>query len=155
MASVLLAAAAPAAAVDTVTDLQWLAGCWASEGGEHGSGEHWTTPAGGTMLGVARTIRDGKTVSFEWLRIVETAEGSLRYLARPEGGAETGFELVERQGGAGQDEAVAFANPAHDFPQRIAYRRRGDRLEAEISGEVRGVGRTVAFPMERGDCPGL
>ncbi len=154
LALLLMTVSARAAAVDTVADLQWLAGCWSSEGAEHGSAEHWMAPAGGTMLGMARTVRDGQTVAYEWLRIVETPNGSLRYLARPDGGAETRFELVERQGGAGQDEAVAFANPDHDFPQRIAYRRSGTRLEAEISGEVQGVGRTVAFPMERGDCPG-
>ena len=41
--------AAPATETGSVEDLAWLAGCWASIGGEDGSGEQWTSPAGGTM----------------------------------------------------------------------------------------------------------
>ena len=50
--------------------LQWLAGCWASARGEPGSGEQWTAPAGGTMLGTSRTILGGRTrrVEFPLLR---------------------------------------------------------------------------------------
>ncbi|MCB1009826.1 MAG: hypothetical protein KDB94_13155, partial [Acidobacteria bacterium] len=44
-----------------VEALAWLAGCWAPDGGESGSVEQWTAPAGGTMLGLSRTIRNGTT----------------------------------------------------------------------------------------------
>ena len=48
---------APSAAradADPAAALAWLAGCWASEGGEPGSGEQWMPPAGGTLLGRTR-----------------------------------------------------------------------------------------------------
>ena len=46
-----------------------------------------------------------------------------------------------------------FANAAHDFPQRIGYRRRGDRLDAWIEGTVDGRARRVEFPYVRVACP--
>ena len=39
-----------------------------------------------------------------------------------------GFRLVASDG-----TSATFENPAHDFPQRIQYRRDGDRLVATIS----------------------
>lgn len=55
----------------SVTSLEWLAGCWAIEGGEPGSGEQWMAPAGGAMLGVGRTVRRGTTVAHEFMQIRE------------------------------------------------------------------------------------
>src|SRR5580765_3380940 len=67
-----------------ISNLGWLAGKWHIE--DHGRviDEQWTTAAGGMMLGMSRTVREGKTVSFEFLRIVERPEG-LVYIAQPEG----------------------------------------------------------------------
>jgi hypothetical protein len=48
-------------------------------------------------------------------------------VTRLERGALTRFDLIES--GA---QSVRFANPAHDFPKRIAYRRDGDVLSALI-----------------------
>ncbi|MCL4210546.1 MAG: hypothetical protein HRU76_04995 [Phycisphaeraceae bacterium] len=122
----------PRAAIDS---LIWLAGGWrsASEDGKASSEEHWVDPAGGAMLGVNRTIQAGKMVLFEFLRI-EEREGTLIYLAQPGGRTPaTTFTLVEM----GEHRAV-FANPAHDFPQRIEYRRDGDTLHARVSGSMNG-----------------
>ena len=69
--SVLLIACASLAALPVlaanpgVESLRWLAGCWSRTDAEAGSGEQWTAPAGGTMLGVSRTVRDGRTVEYE------------------------------------------------------------------------------------------
>jgi hypothetical protein len=54
----------------------------------------------------------------------------LSFLAQPRGAeGATAFRLVRSAPG----EAV-FENPAHDFPQRIIYRRTGDRLTGRIEG---------------------
>lgn len=76
--SVALAVAAEPVAIER---LGWLSGCWQSPGAECGSGEQWSVPAGGTMLGMSRYVRDGKTVSHEFVRISETEDGSLVFLA--------------------------------------------------------------------------
>lgn len=41
--------------------LGWLAGCWSNPQGEPGSGEYWQPLAGGTMLGIGRLVREGRT----------------------------------------------------------------------------------------------
>lgn len=108
--------------------LAWLAGCWIDEDG--GAEEHWMAPAGGSLLGMSRTIREGRTAAYEFLRISETSGSSLELVALPSGQAEARFPLARLTEGQ-----VVFENPAHDFPQRIAYRLDSpSRLEARIEG---------------------
>ena len=63
----LLAAASDA----DINRLAWLTGCWTPDGQQAGSIEQWTAPAGKSMLGVNRTVRDGETVAFEFIHISE------------------------------------------------------------------------------------
>ena len=108
----------------------------------------WTVPAGVTMLGLSRTIQNSKTVAYEFLQIRETEAGEIGYIAKPSGQTETTFLVVRLS-----EREVVFENPGHDFPQRITYRLKADgNLEARIEGEVKGVLRTVDFPMRRVDC---
>lgn len=132
----------------SVENLAWLAGCWASVGAEDGSGEQWTVPAGKTMLGVSRMVRDSKTVAYEFLLIRETEAGEIEYVAKPSGQTGASFLMVRLSEGE-----VVFENLGHDFPQRISYfLKTGGNLEARIEGEVKGEIRTVDFPMKRVDC---
>ena len=145
-----LAAGAEPSTTASVDQLQWLAGCWSYVGREAGSGEMWTSPAGGTMHGTARTVREGETVSHEFLMIRESEEGGLDYVAHPSGQATAVFRLE-----AVEPRRVVFANPEHDFPQRILYHLRPDGvLAARAEGVVSGEERTIDFPMERAECPG-
>jgi hypothetical protein len=133
---------------DVAATMGWLAGCWAAEGKEFGSGETWLQPAGGTMLGVGRTIRSGRTVDFEFMRITTNTEGRLIFVAIPSGQRQTTFIATT----TGPDEAV-FENPEHDFPQRVMYRKRGsDAAVARIEGLRGGVVRGIDFPMRRVSC---
>jgi len=148
-ASLSVVAAQPAEAQQTeLTSLTWLSGCWAAEGGEPGSVEHWLPPAGGTMLGLSRMVKKGRTVEHEFLQIRANAEGRLVYIALPSGQKETTFTLASATEGA-----VTFENPQHDFPQRVIYRLLpGPRLAARIEGLRNGVPRGIDFPMKRVSC---
>jgi hypothetical protein len=148
--ALMLAAAVGGAAaqVPPVETLGWMAGCWAAEGAEPGSGERWTPPAGGTLLGLSRTVKGGRTLEWEFMRIVTEAGGKVAFVALPSGQRETRFERVASP----PDEAI-FENPAHDFPQRVIYRRQGDdRLAARIEGRWVGLQRGVDFPLKRVAC---
>lgn len=95
------------------------------------------------MLGSARTWRRGRTVVFEFLKL--TAVGTrVIYRAWPAGKQGTPFTLTA----SGPSHAV-FENPTHDFPQRISYHRRGETLEATISGRLRRPGQPEGPPQER------
>ncbi|HEX9798558.1 MAG TPA: DUF6265 family protein [Thermoanaerobaculia bacterium] len=154
LAITLLAAAAgaaePAAEPLPIERLAWLSGCWQSLGGEPGSGEQWTPPAGDTLLGTSRTVRGGRTVAYEFLRIRRLDDGRLAYVALPSGQRETTFPLLA----AGERSAV-FENLDHDFPQRVLYTlEEGGALRARIEGTDQGRSRAVDFPLRRIDCEG-
>lgn len=125
----LLAAASPA----PVDDLAWMAGSWVQEapgpdGGDRWTEESWTGPRGGVMLGHSRSGRGETLREFEFLQLQPGADGELTYIARPQGGAPVAFRLVQRDA-----MSATFENPAHDYPQRIRYERKGDVMTATIS----------------------
>jgi hypothetical protein len=141
---------AGAAQAQTVDQLAWLAGCWASERGEAGSGEQWMAPAGGTMFGVGRTVRGARTVEHEFMQIRTGADGKLVFIALPSGQRETSFPLAS----IGEREVV-FENPQHDFPTRVSYRLQADdRLVARIEGQRDGKPRGIDVSFKRIACPG-
>lgn len=106
----------------------WLTGHWCSQTGNRFIEEHWLPAAGDVALGVGRTVQDGKTVSFEFMRI-ESRGGLVNYVAVPGGEPATAFKLTA----SGPDWA-RFENPQHDFPKRVEYRRTAEGLHAEIAG---------------------
>ncbi|MGH9778942.1 MAG: DUF6265 family protein [Candidatus Acidiferrales bacterium] len=117
----------------TVEQLAWLSGAWEGTAGKASLEEHWTPVAGGTLFGVSRTIVGGKTVAFEFLRIESRADGVF-YVAQPGGRPPTDFKLIKLEG-----PSVVFENLAHDFPQRIIYKKNADgTLDARVEGERDG-----------------
>ncbi len=110
----LFTAAIMASAQSDVSGLGWLAGCWEMRPSPGLSiEEQWTKPAGGTILGMGRTIKGGRTVFTEFLRI-SIENGKLTYTARIGTKGITAFELMKMSG-----DEVVFENLTHDFPQRI------------------------------------
>ncbi len=131
-----------------MNSITWLAGCWQAEQAEMGTQEHWLPPAGNTMLGVSRTVKQGKTVAHEFLQIRFNSEGKLVYIAQPSGQAETTFTLI-----GNSDNSVLFENLQHDFPQRIGYQLLGTgKLMARIEGVVKGKLKGTDFPMQKISC---
>lgn len=134
---------APAGEPVSIDRLGWLTGCWSRARANGITEEHWMAPRGGTMLGMSRTVRDGRTVEFEFVQI-RAGEGTLVYEARPSGQPMATFPLR-----SATDDMVTFENPAHDFPQRIIYRRTANGIEARIEGTMNGTPRAVDFPFTR------
>ena len=52
----------------------------------------------------------------------------------------------------GTSNEAVFENPAHDFPQRVIYKRDGDKLNARIEGTKDGKTRGIDFPYTRIAC---
>ena len=132
----------------TINDLAWLKGCWSSIRDGRAITEHWMKPAGGSMLGLSRTVADGKTVEFEFMQIQEGAGGDLLFIAKPSGQPQAMFKLIK-----GNAREVIFENPTHDFPQRVIYRLQSDgSLLGRIEGVSKGKEKSVDFPMTRERC---
>ena len=131
----------------TLEDLAWMAGCWERSSAARVVEEQWMRPSGGTMLGMSRTVVNGKTVEYEHLIIKHDGE-TIDYIATPSGQQQATFRLVKFSA----TEAV-FENPEHDFPQRIIYRIKEDgSLHARIEGKMNGRARGIDFPFNKVSC---
>lgn len=131
----------PAAAPATIAQVSWISGVWIGTTGATTFEERWTPSAGGSMIGVSRTLRAGAMSAFEFLCIVER-DGGLVYQAMPNGRSPaTDFTLTTIDGST-----AIFENPAHDFPKRIQYTKRADgSLEATVSGAAGSKPQTFVF----------
>ncbi len=126
---VLLLFAAPLGAQSAARSLpEWMAGTWMTEDGANWSDEVWTDARGGMMLGIARTGFGPRLESWELTQLRQKPDGSITFVIQPPGRPATEFPMV-----LVSEEAIEFANPAHDYPQRIRYWRQGKLLMAEIS----------------------
>jgi uncharacterized protein DUF6265 len=125
---------------------RWLAGCWELRTANRVTLEMWMPPAGDLMLGGSRTVVDGVVREYEQLRLHVQA-GKLVYTAAPVRQKETDFPAT-----AVSDTMLAFENLAHDFPQRISYRRAGAN---SIVARIEGPGPNgIEFYMRRASCTG-
>ncbi|REJ76172.1 MAG: hypothetical protein DWQ47_11180 [Acidobacteria bacterium] len=130
----------------TVNDLAWLAGCWTQESGPgRVSYEQWSSP-GGLMIGMARTVRDGRIVDYEFLKLIEK-EGDVYYVAIPARQKETHFKLTSLKEGV-----AVFENPDHDFPNTITYTRGSDKINVRVQGNSNGQVRGFELNFSPGDC---
>jgi hypothetical protein len=133
----------------SLAELSWIGGCWEMTNTERNLQitEQWMKPAGGMMIGAGRTVRAGKTVDYEFLRIVEDIDG-IFYVAKPIANKdETRFKLIKAVANE-----IVFENLTHDFPQRVMYKREGDKLNARIEGTKDGKTRGIDFPYLRAKC---
>ena len=127
--------------------LDWLAGHWCGTGPEQQIDEVWLPEAGGALLGMSRTVRGARVESFEYMRIVFDA-GKAQFHVQPNGVPATVFTQAGRGEGW-----IRFENSAHDFPNRIEYRRDGDTLHAYIAGPGRD-GKEMKIPFDYRRCGG-
>ena len=137
----------PSRSEASLKNLAWLAGCWEGRQGQATIEEIWSRPAGGSMLGLGRTVKAGKTTAYEFMQFREE-NGSLVFLPQPGGGERTSFPLKDSFG-----EKLTFENKEHDFPQRVIYERKGPAsLLAAIEGIYQGKEQREEFQMIKVRC---
>jgi hypothetical protein len=130
----------------SVNDVGWIAGCWDLSRDNRHIVEHWMPVEGGTMMGMSRTVVNGKTTEWEFLMLRNGPKG-LEYVAKPSGQAEAVFVATSASA-----TEVVFENPSHDFPKKIIYTRNGESLTASIEGSMNGKMRRIDFPYNRAAC---
>jgi hypothetical protein len=132
-------AAAPPAQLG---DLSWMAGHWLECSPDAETTETWTDDHGGVMLGISKSLRRSST-HWEFARIDRTPEG-ITFFASPKGQQGAAFHAVSIA-----RDRVVFEQRDHDFPQRVIYMRRDDRLTGRIEGVIDGRPRTVEWHYHR------
>jgi hypothetical protein len=128
--------------------LSWLQGCWKMTSAERTAEEIWSAPRGRSMLGMSRTLQREELATYELVVVRERGE-RLVYIAHPSGQRSAEFLATDVS-----ESRIVFANPAHDFPQRVGYERKGSQLHAWIEGTKDGRTRRIDFPYHRAACPG-
>ena len=88
--------------------------------------EVWSASEDGYYFGYNVVLKDGHAIFFEQMRI-DPAPLPV-FNAYPSGEGPFPFAAVELS-----EVSVTFANPEHDFPQKIKYWRDGETLHAVIS----------------------
>ncbi len=133
---------------NSVSTLLWMTGCWEVNDNGRVTIERWAKPTENLMIGTSQTVKNGKSVAFEFLRVVNNGHG-LVYVALPSSAKEpTPFPFLKM----GEREVV-FENLNHDFPQRIIYRQTAaDSLFARIEGMQNGKLEGMDIPMKRVKC---
>ena len=119
----------------------WMAGCWERRTATGLGREEWRVTERG-LDGGAAVFRGDTLIAWEFLRV--DASG---YHAAPNRQAAHRFGAVV----VTADSAV-WADPAHDFPQRIIFRKNGTNMSARIEGMEKGKERHEDFPYTRAKC---
>ncbi|MBX3481971.1 DUF6265 family protein [Phenylobacterium sp.] len=132
LAAVALASAAHAAPADDIAKLGWMAGSWIHEKDGVVTREAWLPPLGGVMAGAGQTNTPGRRPFVSHYKITPEPAGATFTAILP-GQPPTAFVLLP-----GKDGEAVFENKAHDFPQRVIFRRCGGALCARIEGEIKG-----------------
>ena len=141
-------AMATAQSASPTSMVSWLAGCLEMRTASRVVEEQRMTERGGTMLGMARTVGTRGLADYE-LTLIKTDGGRLVFEAHPKGQPSATF--VAR---VATRDSVVFEAPAHDFPQRVGYRRLGaDSVLAWVEGTMNGKSRRIEFPYRRVPCP--
>jgi hypothetical protein len=112
----------------------WLAGVWEMQRDGRVVEEHWSTPSANALIGMSRTVKDGRTTEFEFLRIEKRGEDCF-YVPQPNGRPPVSFKLI-----SSSLERFVFENTSgEDRVSRIEYRRMADdALAARVEGAQDG-----------------
>lgn len=135
--------------VTEIADFDGMAGCWERRDNTKKLliSEQWMSPAGTSILGMGRTVKNGKTTGWEFMRI-EQREDGIYFVSRPQDNKEdTAFRLI-----SSTLNEVTFENRDHDFPQRIIYKLQGKKLTGRIEGTNNGKFMAIDFPMNKVAC---
>ncbi len=113
--------------------LKWMVGTWKIQAGKNLIIEQWQIVNDSTLTGKSLFVRNGTdTIPQETIELAYR-NGNWLYIptVKDQNKAQpVSFKLIYQKG----TEFIS-ENPAHDFPQRIAYRRIQNQLFASIEGK--------------------
>jgi hypothetical protein len=126
---------------------RWILGSWQSQSFDAINYEIWKQIDDTTFAGRSYSIKNGDTVSSEFIKLVQR-DAELAFIPTvPDQNLGVPIEFKLTFMG---DDKMIFENAVHDFPQVITYEHVStDSLVAEISGEVNGEHQAIQFPMRR------
>jgi len=132
-----------------IAALSWMAGSWMGNGLGGSVEEHWSAPAGGSMIGMFRLVQREAT-SFAQYMLIEEEQGGrvvLRFqhfnlgFEPWEKDGPLSFELVE----AGPARAVFESPDEKQTPARLTYSARGEQAMSAVIESPQALGGPISF----------
>jgi hypothetical protein len=109
--------------------LLWIIDKWVSSNDESSSYEEWNRINDTLFEGSSKTVKDGKIIFEEKLKIIEE-NGDIFYVADVKHNpAPVYFRLTYSEANI-----AVFENPEHDFPKKVTYKHEEGTLHATIEG---------------------
>lgn len=126
---------------------EWMLGSWQQQSARGTMVEVWKRSSDSSFVGRSYMLKGKDTIELEAMRLVQRGN-MLCFIAtdtNQNDGLPVTFTSITID-----DDQVIFENEAHDFPQKISYKRAGtDSLKAQISGTIDGQTKARDFPMRR------
>ncbi|MBB6093007.1 hypothetical protein HNQ60_001885 [Povalibacter uvarum] len=113
---VLLSNTAGAAACDSLQVAHWLLGEWESRDGDKTFTETWRQLSDATFEGKGVTLKGGKQIDGESLRLARMEKGVFYISKVAHNRLPIAFELI-----VCEPQRLVFENASHDFPKRLEY----------------------------------
>lgn len=125
----------------------WILGTWQNKSPEGIATESWNQENDSTYSGSSYFVINKDTVSSEAISLEQRGE-DLFYI--PIVKEQNEGKAVKFKLSSASDKELIFENPAHDFPQKITYKKMSnDSIVAEISGKMEGKYHAQLFPMSK------
>lgn len=132
---------------DKLEKMNWLIGNWEQKLPDGTLKETWTKQNDSMFSGDSYFINTKDTVHFESMKLAQTAE-ELTYIATVVG--QNNDETIDFKLTSNADNSFTFENPAHDYSQKITYKKvNGTNLIATISGKQQGKLTQESYPMTK------
>ncbi len=127
--------------------MEWLVGSWEQKLPDGTISETWKKENDSTFSGKSFFIKEKDTIHLESIKLTQKAD-DLLYIPTVSGqnnNEPTTFTLT-----SDAENAFTFENPAHDYPQKISYKKVSDtNLIATISGKQQGKESKESYPMQK------
>lgn len=133
---------------DELEKMSWLVGEWENKMPEGVLTETWTKANDSTFTGKTLFINEKDTIHAEEIVLTQKGE-TLLYIPTVKGQNDNKpveFKMTESK----TKNEFAFENPAHDYPQKIVYKKVSNtNLVATISGKQQGKPSSESYPMTK------
>lgn len=128
----------------SMATLQWLPGVWKMPTPDGVLVERWCRVNADTLRGQGYVLQGRDSLLIEDFEIYKNEDAQLVYGAKVK--AQNDGKTIRYVAAGQKGDSIVFENPAHDFPQKIIYRRLSDSsFAAAIAGMQQGKYRRVDF----------
>jgi hypothetical protein len=134
--------------MEPIESLSWLSGNWEDKREDVIFEEAWLPPRGGTICGISRTVKEGKTTFEEYGRIGPTDIGLALTTVHGLGKPVLVYKAIEFD-----ESHVVFGNEDDPAKVRIAYFKEGPGLGAVVTGVREGKDWELRFQFSRPEEP--